>query len=355
MVLPQPVVVSKELPRDEKMTFVGLTDGGHYALSEASYPFVTQKALKAVCYSKRIDWQSVTHNERLKALVGTHSAQSQYGYQESHPASLPARSQNDGEKPVTSRSTSPPLPSSPSLGGSKLLGLAVNNPVDLSILVLLFSILFYAVRGNPRRATRFKFSENVTPENITPQRQEDAVSAIIIPGVDVAEKQEPVVEMEQLEPKDPGPTILPTEETVIVTEAQIPIDEPTITGEEIKTREVRFDPKPQEIKDEAETIAPVIPTTPKKKKAHRGQRGGARRRKGNNNPEKEEGDRIDRIVSDAKKVEQEMPLQPDMTDRSSANDVETSLISINGLDVYEDQILGKFYNSMLVNAFTNSH
>lgn len=341
VVLPQPIVVSKELPRDEKLTFVGLTDGGHYALSEACYPFVTHGAQKAAWYSKRIDWRYVSHQERQEVLVGTHSAQ--YGYQKPHPASLPARSQNGVEKPVMSRNTSPPLPSSPSLGGSKLLGLAVSNPVDLSIVVLLFSVMFWVLRG-PKKGIWSSYQDASRNPRI---REDDDVKEIIIPGT---EKQDVKAQMTQPEGRVPNPTASPAEELVIaVEEAQIPVEE--ITAQETKAREVRFNPQPEEIKVEAEipevpeiiTIA-APPPTPKKKKAHRGQRGGKKRGKGNSNPDKEEGDRIDRIVNDAKKVEQELPLQPDMTDRSSANDVETSLVSINGLDVYEDQILGKFLN-----------
>lgn len=345
VVLPQPIVVSKELQRDEKLTFVGLTDGGHYALSEASYPFVTDGAQRAACYSKRIDWQYISYQERQRVLVGTHSAQ--YGYREQHPASLPARSQDDGEKPMMSRSTSPPLPSSPSLGGSKLLGLAVNNPVDLSIVVLLFSVLFWVLRG-PKKGVWFNFPDD--SRNL--RLQEDTVKEIIIPGDDlVPEKQNVKVQTEQPDERTRDPATSPAEEpAIIVKETQAPAEEPTTTAEETKAREVRFNPQTEEIKDEVEIpeipeiAAPAVaPPTPKKKKAHRGQRG-KKRSKGNSNADKEEGDRIDRIVSDAKKVEQELPLQPDMTDRSSANDVETSLVSINGLDVYEDQILGKSYN-----------
>lgn len=343
VVLPQPVVVSKELLRDEKLTFVGLTDGGHYALSEASYPFVTHGAQRAACYSKRIDWRYVSHQERQEVLVGTHSAQ--YGYQKPHPASLPARSQNDVEKPVMSRNTSPPLPSSPSLGGSKLLGLAVSNPVDLSIVVLLFSVMFWVLRG-PKKGVWFGYPG----AGRTPRLREDGVKEIIIPGDDVPEKQDAKMQVIQLEGRVLNPATPPTEEPVITAEeTQVPAG--GVTAEETKAREVRFNPQPEEIKVETEVpeipeipkivIIAAPPPTPKKKKAHRGQRGGKKRGKGNSNPDKEEGDRIDRIVNDAKKVEQELPLQPDMTDRSSANDVETSLVSINGLDVYEDQILGR--------------
>lgn len=338
VVLPQPIVVSKELPRDEKLTFVGLTDGGHYALSEACYPFVTRRAQQAAWYSKRIDWRYVSHQERQEVLVGTHSAQ--YGYQKPHPASLPARSQNDAEKPVMSRNTSPPLPSSPSLGGSKLLGLAVSNPVDLSIVVLLFSIMLWVLRG-PKKGIWFGYQD--ASRNSRIREEDDDVKEIIIPGT---ERRNSRVQMKQSEESVSNPVAPPAEEPVTGTEeAQLPAAE--TTAEETKAREVRFNPHPEEIKVEAEIPETVTitapPPTPKKKKAHRGQRGGKKRGKGNSNPDKEE-DRIDRIVNDAKKVEQELPLQPDMTDRSSANDVETSLVSINGLDVYEDQILGKFSN-----------
>lgn len=339
VVLPQPIAESGGLPRDEWLTFVGLTDGGHYALSEASYPFVTHGAQRAAWYSKQINWRYVSHRERQEVLIGTHSTQG--GYQKS----LPARSQNDVEKPVMSRNTSPPLPSSPSLGGSKLLGLAVSNPVDLSIVVLLFSVMFWILRG-PKKGISFGYPDTARSPGI---RQDD-VKEIIIPGDGVVKKHETKVPVTQPEGGAPNPAASPAEEPIIaMEETQILAEE--IATEETKVREVRFNPQPEEIKVEAEipeiseiVILAAPPPTPKKKKAHRGQRGGKKRSKGNSNPDKEEGDRIDRIVNDAKKVEQELPLQPDMTDRSSANDVETSLVSINGLDVYEDQILGKLSN-----------
>jgi serine/threonine-protein kinase/endoribonuclease IRE1 len=347
VVLPQPIVHAKDVPRDDKMTFVGLGKGGHFALSELSYPYVTHGADKAGCYSKGIDWPYLDHNERLKSIVGIHSAQFVYPDSHPHPASLPARSQNEDERPVQSRSTSPPLPSSPSLGGSKLLGLAVSNPVDLSIVVLLFSLALYVLRGGSRKG-KYKFPSEGR-EFQQSQSQQDAVKEIVIPGVGLEKpeeviKPEPIVEVEQPrqpETKEPNPTPPLVEETTIIAEARVPEDEPTIVADDAKSREVRFDPKPQEIKDEEETVAPAPPVTPKKKKAHRGQRGGARRRKGNSNSEKEE-DRIDKIVNDAKKVEQEITLQPDMTDGSSMNEVETSKVVINGLEVYEDEILGRF-------------
>lgn len=342
VVLPQPIVVSGGLARDEKLTFVGLMNGSHYALSEGSYPFVTRRAERAAWYKKRIDWRYASHQARQEVLVGTHSTHStQYGYQKPHPASLPARSQNDVEKPVTSRNTSPPLPSSPSLGGSKLLGLAVSNPVDLSIVVLLFSVMFWVLRG-PKKGISFGYPD----ASRNPRSLEDDVKEIIIPGDD-PENPDAKAQVEQSGGKVPDPAASPTEEPIIaVEETSIPAEE--ISADETKAREVRFNPQLEEIKVEANipeipeiVVVAAPPPTPKKKKAHRGQRGGKKRGKGNSNPDKEEGDRIDRIVNDAKKVEQELPLQPDMTDRSSANDVETSLVSINGLDVYEDQILGK--------------
>ncbi|KAI5848700.1 hypothetical protein DFP73DRAFT_542098 [Morchella snyderi] len=345
VVLPQPIVHAKDVPRDDKMTFVGLGKGGHFALSELSYPYVTHGADKAGCYSKGIDWPYLDHNERLKSIVGIHSAQFVYPDSHPHPASLPARSQDGDERPVQS-STSPPLPSSPSLGGSKLLGLAVSNPVDLSIVVLLFSLALYVLRGGSRKG-KYKFTSEGR-EFQQSQSQQDAIKEIVIPGVGLEKPEEvvkpvPIVEVEQPkqpEPKEPNPTPPLVEETTIIAEARVPEDEPTIVADDAKSREVRFDPKPQEIKDEEETVAPAPPVTPKKKKAHRGQRGGARRRKGNSNSEKEE-DRIDKIVNDAKKVEQEITLQPDMTDGSSMNEVETSKVVINGLEVYEDEILGR--------------
>lgn len=342
VVLPQPIVASGGLPRDEMLTFVGLTDGGHYALSEASYPFVTHGAQQAAWYSKQIDWRYVSHRERQEVLVGTHSTK--YGYQKSHTVPLLATSQNNVEKPAMSGDTSPPLPSSPSLGGSKLLGLAVSNPVDLSIVVLLFSVMFWILRG-PKKGISFGYPDTARSSGV----RQDNVKEIIIPGDGVLEKHDTEVHVTQPE-EVPNPAAPPVEEPVVTMEETQILAE-AIAAEEAKVREVRFNPQLEEIKVEAEipevpeVVVPVAPpATPKKKKAHRGQRGGKKRSKGNSNPDKEEGDRIDRIVNDAKKVEQELPLQPDMTDRSSANDVETSLVSINGLDVYEDQILGKLSN-----------
>lgn len=336
VVLPQPIVASGGPPRDKKLTFVGLTDGGHYALSEGSYPLVTDGAQKAAFYSKWVDWRHVSHRERQEVLVGIHSVQDEH--QKPHTVSRP---RGYVEEPVMPGDTSLPLPS---LGGSKLLGLAVSNPVDLSIVVLLFSVMFWVLRG-PKKGISFGYLDTTR----SPGVRQDNVKEIIIPGDGVPKKHDTEVHITQPEGV-PNPAAPLVEEPVIaMEETQILAEE--ITEEETQIREVRFNPQPEEIKVEAEipevpeVILVAPPATPKKKKAHRGQRGGKKRGKGNSNPDKEEGDRIDRIVNDAKKVEQELPLQPDMTDRSSANDVETSLVSINGLDVYEDQILGKLSNT----------
>ncbi|PWW75207.1 hypothetical protein C7212DRAFT_281964 [Tuber magnatum] len=355
VVLPQPILASRELDRHEGLTFVGCTENdSFYALSEMSYPYVTDGAPDATFYtSGRLKWQTSTRDERHKTIMGTHHAH--YGFDEPYRASLPAPTpiSREDRPAVRSRSTAPPLPSSPSLKSSRLINFAMENLVDISILVPILTALIWlfmrqmggskAGNGVPENVSNAAMaghtgdivrlvetgaaSERVPNGVLIPDELPDGV---VVMGEQLQKQSEPTAQQQQVE-----------EAVAMAIEAVAPreeiqqlavVPEAAAGAASFEDGAVMF-----------EEGVPATPApTPRKKKAHRGQRGGARKR-GKANAEKEK-EKMEVAVSEVGKIVRENPMQVDLNtlaiDPLGEEWDPSSLVAINNLMVHEDQVLG---------------
>ena len=356
VVLPQPILASRELDRYEGLTFVGCTENdGFYALSETSYPYVTDGAPDATFYtSGRLEWQSSTRDERHKTIVGTHHAH--YGSDEPYRASLPAPTPiSREERPaIRSRNTAPPLPSSPSLKSSRLINFAMENLVDIGILVpILTALIWLFMRQIGGSKVGEKVSENVSNATMAGHVGESVRFArtraaseggpnevpildglpdgVVIIGEQLHRPPEPAAQQQQQQGEEAVAVAIevaaPKEE--MQKPAIVPGAAAGVVGFEDGVVMVEED-------------VPVTPApTPKKKKAHRGQRGGARKR-GKANAEKE---KMEVAVSEVKEIVRENPMQVDLStlaiDPPGEEWDPSSLVAINNLMVHEDKVLGR--------------
>ena len=373
VVLPQPILPSRELAPFDGLTFVGCTEtGGYYALSERSYPYVTDGAPDATCYSRQLEWPTFTLEERQKTLMGIHRAH--YSFDESYLASLPAPTPiSQGEKPAKPRPTPLPIPSSPSLKSSRLINFAKENLVDLSILFPIVSALIYyfllkqpGVAGSVKVGMGRGVSDGVggaatgssagdVVQGVTPETE---LADVILGGTPDGIPSGVANEASHGGPhgvSNGAPNGVPNGVPNEVSKgdekfSQVASPEGLVqaedgVGEGDKIPAVRFvESKPDVATADPDPAAlPTPAVTPKKKKAHRGQRGGARKRGKANSAEK---DKLDLIVHQAKEIQRELPLEPDIRVLSSeglGNDVDpSSVVIINNLMVNEDKVLGKF-------------
>ncbi|KAG0638880.1 hypothetical protein HOY80DRAFT_1046658 [Tuber brumale] len=353
VVLPQPILASRELDRYEGLTFVGCTENdSFYALSESSYPYVTDGAPDATFYANgRLKWQTSTRDERHKTIIGTHHAH--FGFDEPYRASLPAPTPiSHEERPaVRSRNTAPPLPSSPSLKGSRLINFAMENLMDISILVPILTTLIWIfmrqmggskvgnrVPENVNNATMASHAgEFVRFAGTASERVPNGVSIpdelpdkVVILGEQLQGRPEPIARQQQVE-----------EAVAAAIEVAAPreeIQQPAVAPEATPGA-VRFEDGAVIVEEDA-AVTPA--PTPKKKKPHRGQRGGARRR-GKVTVEKEK-EKIEVAVSEVKEIVRENPMQVDLNtlaiDPLGEELDSSSLVAINNLMVHEDQVLG---------------
>jgi len=368
VVLPQPILASRELDRYEGLTFVGCTENdSFYALSETSYPYVTDGALDAEFYtSGRLTWQTSTRDGRHKTIVGTHHAH--YVFDEPYRASLPAPTPiSREERPVVrSRNTAPPLPSSPSLKSSRLINFAMENLVDISILVPILTALIWLfmrqiggskvgdkVSGDVRNATmvghveesmrfaRAKAASEGGPNGVP--ILDGLPDGVVIIGEQLHKSPEPAAQQQQQQAEEAVAV------AIRVAAPREEIQQPAVAPG-AAAGAVGF----QDGVVMVEEDVPVTPApTPKKKKAHRGQRGGARKR-GKANAEKE---KMEIAVSEVKEIARENPMQVDLNtlviDPPGEEWDPSSLVAINNLMVHEDKVLGRSLDVVSISISSN--
>lgn len=153
LVLPQPFVPAERRPNEDK-TFVGCTEqGGWYALSEMSYPYVSERASPADCYRRKPKLSKLPQIEKEKVLIGIHSTQyysssigpaSIWGQQQ--PLLIAAPTEPDYLKPKTSESTSENVLPLSTATAIKRLGIGKTWSVAFAIPFLL-GCLFYWFEG----------------------------------------------------------------------------------------------------------------------------------------------------------------------------------------------------------------
>ncbi|OAL06609.1 hypothetical protein IQ06DRAFT_288482 [Phaeosphaeriaceae sp. SRC1lsM3a] len=369
---------------EEKANHVWLNtteEGAWYALSEISYPAVTDGAPAASCYDETelLSWDA-THSLPAdeKTLVGVHvldnrvqpptrfraiAAPTQYQIEDGQVVSIP---------PTTSPREVPTIdpPQKPFLERQQYT-LGPTEFIAICILVVI-SISFGKWRGPGKLAPYWDYMANITSNLTSHGKQPSKNKAEPVPVAaamegepakqnqvmpQVAEllaseqpKEQPIEVLAekphldapfQLEPKEKKVTFdVPEEDDDMAPLSRTTTAEPgspgqdeTLTTMDSSTEALPSANGPDSVpQDQSST-----PGTPKKKKTHRGKRGG---RKLNKNQQKEE-DELGRIVDAAKQLDPSPGLHPDeMTLNGDDMQDVTNIKRIGKLTIDQDRLLG---------------
>ncbi|KAL1616322.1 bifunctional endoribonuclease/protein kinase ire1 [Diplodia seriata] len=329
VLLPQPPgpATMQEYQQD---VFLNCTENGSwYAMSEISYPAVTDGASPALCYTlnwndfSAVNWH--TQQGSLKPLlIGVHSLTHTShhipmigGAEDVLPIGAPKEL---GQEPVQTEIPPP----KPSIAQAPVWHLSIWT----FLVATLFLILGASLSGDWKK-TLHRPLENFRFNAPHPPRVSPNVTQI-----EVAEslKDEPLAEQP---PEERKVRFQMGGEEITVPGEEGPIDNGTEGGPQAGQALARVDsPQPT---DEGENGQ----ETPKKKKAHRGQRGGRKRNKNrkNNNAESE-GEETEKVVANVKKFGED---QIDGADGSPTNGQSMSDFSsakqIHNLTI-TDKVLG---------------
>lgn len=297
VLLPQPPgpATVQDIEHD---VFVNCTENGSwYAMSETSYPAVTDGASEALCYTLNwnefvgANWQG-QQGSLKPLLVGVHSLSPN-----AHP--MPLIGGAEDILPIDGPGESDPVetdipPPKPSITQTPVWPLSIWT----FVVATLFLILGASLGGDWKKTLHkplqnFKFNAPHPPP-VSPE----------VPQIEVPEQQtnpppaEPVEERKVRFQMGDEEITVPGEDTATINGTE-GISQP---GEsQIRTGS----PQPGEEGENGQE-------TPKKKKAHRGQRGGRKRNKNrrNTNPESE-GDESEKIVANVKKFGEDQNLSAD--------------------------------------------
>ncbi|KAK7555906.1 hypothetical protein IWX49DRAFT_86373 [Phyllosticta citricarpa] len=293
VLLPQPPgpAVLQDLHQD---VFVNCTENGSwYAMSESSYPAVTDGAARAQCYS--MNWNDIGVNwanqsPSLKPiLVGVHSLSEQSaspshfatigGTEDILPIDAPGGVQ-------TVQPTSIPNPRAP-VGSTQVL------PLHWTVFVVILVFILGALTGNGHHKKLLPPFQNLNLK--TPFTTPAQPKLSKAPQMEVTEKHN------ENEP------MMPVEERKV--RFQMAEDEFAVPEDDGGLTETEKEPNTL-IANSGSTAANGVEgdaqETPKKRKAHRGQRGGRRRNKNKKNAEQAEGDEGDKVIGNVKKFGEEM-------------------------------------------------
>ncbi|MCJ1304391.1 bifunctional endoribonuclease/protein kinase ire1 [Hypocenomyce scalaris] len=359
IVLPQPIgpIDSEDLYStfsDRNRIFINHTEaGGWYAMSENTYPLVTGGAATAQCYNK--DWfettfpsQSASLAQRQKALVGVHAISEFENVEESFMtiSGPPAEVIND--TPVSLYSETPPLPSLPVIGSSRIIGSAAANATDILIACLVLVMCTFL--GINRRVIAKLLRQNLELKHVFPALEGPLTSLSTTPVV--AELKDSIPD-----PMDGLPDAMGKEDGDVTptTSRRSTLLQPPNTnrsransvdeerGRPEGAQRVRIrEPSPSPARDDDE--APNSPQ-PGKKKARRGVRGGVKHKKKRSNSKQEEKDGVEETVQEVKPVAKEIPAEPEVlkvngTITNDITDVSGPVIQIGHLKVFTDTVLG---------------
>jgi len=359
IILPQPVgpIDNADLlnnVEDHNRIFVNQTEGGGwYALSENTYPFVTGGAAKAQCYNQ--DWLEMnfpTHpvsiSQRQKAVVGVHSL-SEFETSERSFLTIsgppPADIIND--TPAGSFSDAPPLPSSPVLANSYIIGSAAANVTDIIIACLVIALATFAFinRQLIAKVLRHNLELKRFPA-LEPPLHSVPSSPIVTeaPWSEELQSDETETGLDQ-EDGQLTPTIS-RRNTLLEPPSMSRSRSGSIEDDRGRAKEgprVRiFEPSPSPAREDGD--GPNSPQ-PGKKKARRGCRGGVKHKKKRSNSKHEDNESVDQTVEKVLQIGKEPPLEPDVVEVSvpashDIADVSGPVIQIGHLKVQTDTVLG---------------
>ena len=368
VLLPQPPGPAV-LKDKEKNVWLNTTESGSwYALSEVSYPAVTDSAPQALCYTQSdlISWDGPHYLPDRKGLVGVHVLD----HQAEHPQSsdylgiAPPPSDKNPGVTVTVTSELPPSQGSnvppPTIIESRAL--TIWRPLLITIALILTGSLSYQL-GQPKRLELLKKSllprvAKFPKANIS-RLPSLATSTSPEQGVPKQEalnefSNAEVTVVESLAEEVVAPKFVDVEPNTRKVTFAIPDEEETDFQPLSRTTTAeQLSPVPDEGEiDHPNTPAPVAnqagihdiedstemqPTMPmKKKKAHRGKRGGQKK------PRRlKEEDEVGRIVDVVRRLDQPPSLHPDerTMDNQDIQDV-SNIKRIGKLTIDCDRLLG---------------
>lgn len=365
IVLPQPKPIEigeSYTDMDRSRIFVNHTDtGGWFAMSENTYPLVTDRAKTAQCYDE--EWRAMTYMshsispaQRQEGFVGVHSLSELQSWQASGLKTISAPpTEAEKEGPVSVNAVSSRLPSLPAIGNSKIIGSAAANFADILVMIIL-CILGTFVYFN-RRTLAQVLKQAFELRQVLPPIEQQITS---VPS-------SPVVTKPPWSEESPAPAIEEVEHalekssheaTPTISRRNTLLEPPAPPPASARSRSATLEPdrgrtdgQGVRFEDRSPSRAPDDDeggNTPQtgKKKARRGCRGGARHKKKRSNSKHDQKDDTEEIVQEFVQIAAEAPPEPALTriDTQPSNDfitdVSGTVIQIGHLKVYTDTVLG---------------
>ena len=315
IVLPQPVGPIYTGDLTSHNVFVNCTKSGSwYAMSEDSYPSVTDGARQAACYNS--DWQSRSASDfdnlqsaSKKHLVGVHPMSPQFHRKHTNPTISGPEDVSEDNR-VHDIDDSSLLNKMDSGKANSVVSLLVSQVMKLVIMTVLAGValkaflnrasLFY---GSERSASLAlsKVTTSLTVNDLIPPEEVPLPSDIDEPPASTVQSQK------QLQRQASEETLRDHSQ---IQDNHVRVD--SVLTEESLVQE------PSVVQRDGEI---AVDASKPKKKAHRGQRGGRKRKKTQTNKDtnKEEEDAVGQIVAGIKEIGNSNGVQPDqVTARSSS-------------------------------------
>lgn len=369
IILPQPIgpAGTEEVVQD---VWVNCTETGTwYAMSEFSYPSVTDGASVAKCYSQQStdlyvwDGDAEQAVPTSKSLVGVHSLASHVDNFVPDYATISAPIDDEALTEAGSRPEQSPNEAytlSPPHNGSSWLTTVLATLLILILVPVLFqkakmqgiltslnrflhkSEKVMAPVELPAIEAKPKVLEPTATEHAPQPEIEVAAESSTVPPSTGEERRVRFAEPEEYAKDDDGQSVR-TDGAVepIAGAADEASPDDTGSGKAEGEYAAEFNDGSVEGDGVADNGEPNQ-ETPKKKKAHRGQRGGRKRRKNTKTSEEGSQDEISKIVEEVKTLGQSQGIQPDVMTSSSESitDIASNIKRLGKLTIFTDKVIG---------------
>ena len=374
IVLPQPRPLGIEdsfAMLDRNRIFVNHTDtGGWFAMSENTYPLVTDRAKTAQCYDE--DWREMTLSshavslaQRQEGFVGVHALSDLPSWRDSGLKTISApNSETEAEGPISVYAEVPRLPPLQAISNSKIIGSAAANLADILLAFVIIIIITFI--GVNRRLLTKVLKQTLELKQVLPSIEQQVTSVPSSPSVvkpPWTEEPAPTAaeELEDILEKTSG-EVTPTisrRNTLLEPPASIRSRAGSLNenrGRADQEQGVRFDERsPSRAPDDEE-----LGNSPQlgRKKARRGCRGGAKHKKKRSNSKHESNEGAEPGSQDLQgtvkelKIE-EVPIEQAVTrvdtqTTAIVNEVKDPIIQIGHLKVFTDTVLGSGSHGTMV-------
>ncbi|KAL6716193.1 bifunctional endoribonuclease/protein kinase ire1 [Lecanora helva] len=362
IVLPQPIGPIDTSIYDtwsaRNRIFVNHTEnGGWFAMSENTYPLVTEWAKEAQCYKR--DWQiksaihPLTLAERQEGFVGVH-ALSEFETRQGSGLTISAPDpQPVNDSPVDVYRQSAALPSIPVVGSSKIIGSAAANAYDIVILLVICVIttFFYINRGYLFKQLRQRMEIRPSPPYV--QQTLDPVPSSPVAVTPSWPKEPLPTETEQVEITIENPD---NKQIHKRTRTNSSLESPLTPPESQHSRSNSLQnqgPSEEQVPSEGKAVRIQEPApgpeevddfgSPKlgKRKARRGKRGGAKRNKNRSDSAHQSREEPEKVIGEVPEKAVDLPVSPAIVRESSdISNVTGPIINIGHLSVDTEKVLG---------------